>query len=586
MKSLKPFALVIVCIIASTTVYADMDLSGVVDVIRKTPANNDFVLPSDSRFERKWQNFTKAVKGNARHNIGDAFVLIDTTVMGACDEGVLIDRLGITVQHDFSDTNGFIPWNAFAERGTVSQEDVFGDELVLFANPKIAAHFEKSDFKIDKARSFFDRLLVTVRNRQNNATISSSTTQQLNQESSQVNIQDFVFNKRIEKFGGYYLGGKIKLPDHCKNYGIPGYENYFDDFVECLDGCNYKYDKESDSIIQNVMLPSQNDGCSVGRDTAITPRTRLVKGVRLFLTSKTKSLLMKRVKTELHEAIGLPLFLEEGQLKADKGRQLITFETTKDTYKGEEYFGSYVNVIDYGSIDAEKAYVQAQKDKQQNELQRWIDDLNSHPPFTSFCGIEFGTRLTGDLERTEDGRYLCGEVELDTPFRGCDTATVYASVKSRMIFRIEIETKDPPGVLGAWDFGHNVISDVGILDKKYNPNGNPLINLNTHLSKIKDYDWDKPKVAKERGRVERIVGSKYSLDSDYNLNGGYIRIESKKVGTGSFYHDVETHGNYALAVTKEREKEVGVLIATSYKYKKIADKEYEKESGNDGSRVL
>ena len=105
MKSCKAFTLsmTVACIIASTAVYADVDLSRVVDVIRKTPANNDFVLPSDSRFERKWQNFTRSSKGNVRHNIGDAFVLIDTTVMGACDEGVLIDRLGITVQHDFSD---------------------------------------------------------------------------------------------------------------------------------------------------------------------------------------------------------------------------------------------------------------------------------------------------------------------------------------------------------------------------------------------------------------------------------------------------------------------------------------------------
>ena len=298
---------------------------------------------------------------------------------------------------------------------------------------------------------------------------------------------------------------------------------------------------------------------------------------------------MKRVKTELREAIGLPLFLEEGQFKADKGRQLITFETTKDTYKGDEYFGAYVSVIDYGSIEAENAYVQAQEEKLQNELQRWIDDLNSRPPFTSFCGIEFGTRLTGDLERTEDGEYLYGYVELKTPIRGCDMAKVYASIKSRRIFRVEIETKDQPWHLGAYDLGHDVISDVGVLDKKYNPNGNPLINMNTYLSTIECYGFNRSKVTKERGRVERIVGGKYSLDSDYNLNGGYIRIVPKKVGTGSFYHDVEEIGpgrRYALAIPKEREKEVGVLIATSYKYEKIANQEYKKESGGDGSEVL
>lgn len=580
-------AMTAVCTVASTAVHADVDLSSVVEVIRQTPANNDFVLPSDSRFERKWQNFTKAATGNVRHNIGDAFVLIDTTVFGACDEGVLIDRLGITVQHDFSDDNGFISWTDFVQSGTVSQEN---DNLILCEKPKIAAHFVGSNFKVANARSFFDRLLAAIRNRQNNVYNSSPVVSPEPQgpATKDVNVQDVIFNKRIEKFGGYYLGGKIKLPDHCKNYGMPGFENAFDDYVKCLDGSQYRYYKDGNSIIQCTPLPTQNTS-GVIRYTGVTPYTRLVEQVQLEFFAIKKSDLIMRVKAELQEAIELPLYLEEGQFKADRGRQLITFQTENETYNGNECPGLVVRVVDYGSIEAEKSYVQAQKDKQQNELQRWIDDLNSRPPFTSFCGISFGTRLTGNLERTGDGEYLYGYVKLKTPFRGCDTAKVYAGIKSHRIFRVELETKDPPGILGAWDFGNDVISSAGVLDKKYNPKGNPLINLNTYLSTIECYGFDRSKVAKERGRVERIVGDKYPLDSDYNLNGGYVRIVPKKVGIGEYYHDVEEIGpgrRYAIAVPKERQEEVGVLIATSYKYEEIANHEFEKESRGDGSGVL
>ena len=578
MKSCKAFTLsmTVACIIASTAVYADVDLSRVVDVIRKTPANNDFVLPSDSRFERKWQNFTRSSKGNVRHNIGDAFVLIDTTVMGACDEGVLIDRLGITVQHDFSDDNGFIPWTAFAANGTVSQEDALGDELVLFKSPKIAAHFEKSDFKIDNARSFFDRLLIAIRNGQNNATISSSTARQQNQGSAQVNIQDVIFNKRIEKFGGFYLGGKIKLPLR------DDYDEQFNnsDWVD-HGGMSFRYDERSHSIVMFDRFPSRHDICGVWRYTSVTPKTRLVKSVQLSFSAKEKGVLMANVKDELREAIGLPLFMDEGQLKADKGRQLVTFQTQNDDRDGDVISCLHVRIIDYGSIDAENNYVQAQKEKQKNELQRWIDDLNSRPPFTSFCGIEFGTRLTGDLERTEDGQYLYGDVDLKTPFRGCDTAKVYASIKSHRIFRVEIETKDPPSVLSGGAYTDAYIYDENsVLAKRYKPNGNPLINLDSYLATFNGDKW------RETVRLRKLLwDSGYSCEG-YNLNGGKINIESREVGTGSFYNTVEEHGNYAFAVTKERQKEVGVLIATSYKYEKIANKEYEKESGGDGSEVL
>ena len=525
MKSLKPFVGVIVCIIASTTIYADVDLSGVAEVMRKTAANNDFVLPADSRFERKWQNFTKAASEDiknedVRHSIADAFVLIDNTVFGACDDGVLIDRLGITVQNDFSDTNGFISWTDFALNGIVSQDN---DKLVLLKSPNIVADFSKSNFTVADARTLFVQLLEAIRNRQSNATLSAPVTSTQIQESSRANIQNIVFNKRIDKFGGFYLGRKIKLPlsdDYDEQFGNSDWVDHGE--------VRFRYDKKWNSIIMKDNTPSMHDRCAVTRCTSVTPKIRLVKDVTLVFAAKDKDVLMANVKAELNEAIGFPLFMDEGRFQADKGRQLLTFQAQTDNRQGDALFISFVSLVDYGSIDAEKDYVQAQKVKLQNELQRWIDDFNSRPPFTSFCGIEFGTRLTGDLERTEDGKYLCGYVKLSKPFRGCNTAKVYASVESRQIFKVELVTKDSTSDLR------------GILDRRYKPNGNPLINLNSHCEKcFKDPSWDQryreglriENMCRNNDRLKHLDFSFSYRDYYYNLNGGHIEVTYRTVGT-------------------------------------------------------
>ncbi len=414
--------------------------------------------------------------------------------------------------------------------------------------------------------------------RRNEEKISTSATSQelQSQTSKEVDIKDAIFNKRIKKFGGFYFGEKVKLPDFLDDdYDTQiGNSNWVKD-----SGKEFRYNKELDTIVMFDKISSEYDGCPVDRYTCVTPKTRLVSIVELVFIDIDKGELMTRVKDEFRRTVGLSLFMDEGQLRADRGRQLIIFQSDNKNYQGIFFWGLRVRIVDLGSFDTEKAHVQALKDKQQNEVQQWIDDLNSRPPFTSFCGIAFGSRLTGDLERTENGEYLFGYVNLKTPFRGCNTAKVYASIKSRRIFRVEIQTKDSPGSLGAHDYGFDNIGDVGVLDKKYNPSGNPLINLNTYLSTIKnEYNWDRSKVAKERKRIEHIVGSRYHLGSDYNLNGGNVSIVSRKIGSGDFYNTVEDYGNYKT--------EIGVLVAISYKYQEIADQEYKQESGGDGSSVL
>ena len=64
---------------------------------------------------------------------------------------------------------------------------------------------------------------------------------------------------------------------------------------------------------------------------------------------------------------------------------------------------------------------------------------------------------------------------------------------------------------------------------------------------------------------EELRKKGYAERNGYHLNGGSVEVK---------------------ATMKERGNVVGVLIATSYKYEKIANKEYEKESGGDGSGVL
>lgn len=172
------------------------------------------------------------------------------------------------------------------------------------------------------------------------------------------------------------------------------------------------------------------------------------------------------------------------------------------------------------------------------------------PELKSFCGIFFGAVLEGDVERTPDGKYLTGYVTLKTPFRGVDTAQVYAGVRSRQIFRIVIETND-------------VRSDIKeILNKKYNPNNNPMI-----------------------------------LDSSNDtirLRDSFIQIKGKCVGTGEFYLAKETGNSYNIIcdgdpvwlVQKEKTHWIAVMDAQHMTYKSQADREYEDESGGDGSSVL
>ena len=176
--------------------------------------------------------------------------------------------------------------------------------------------------------------------------------------------------------------------------------------------------------------------------------------------------------------------------------------------------------------------------------------FNARPELESFCGITFGSVLKGDLQRTGDGRYLTGHVKLITPFRGVKYACVYAGVKSRKIFSIVLETNDNWGTIAE------------ILDRKYNPSKNELI-------------------------------SKCS-GGPYRLKNSVVSISTKEIGTGeTYYQKTAANGTNAIwegepvwLVEKEKTRSIAVMNALHETFKKLADREYDDESGGDGSSVL
>ena len=137
----------------------------------------------------------------------------------------------------------------------------------------------------------------------------------------------------------------------------------------------------------------------------------------------------------------------------------------------------------------------------------------------SFCGIPMGSTVSGEMQRTKDGKYLTCLIRLETPFRGVDVARVFASVKSRRIFRVKL---------------------IGIDDRL------EVVSV----------------VSKRYGFKPKLVSEYTGLFSWNFINGDIIEI-----GT-----DCETERT-ALQYTRH------IIL-------KLADQEFQEESGGDGSAVL
>ena len=203
--------------------------------------------------------------------------------------------------------------------------------------------------------------------------------------------------------------------------------------------------------------------------------------------------------------------------------------------------------------------LQEASDDGEEELDVSIDDAETAGQLSSldsFCGIKFGTKLGGGLERSKFVNYFTAVVELDKPFRGAHMAKVYAGVKTRRIFKVEVcplYSSFTPG---------SEIADL--LERKYG-----------------------------KGSCKEIFGEKRVAFDD----GSSIVVSWEKIGTGEFTTttkevvtgyfpasgEVESH---LETQTQEKWRYGECIKATNGKYKDIADNEYKEESTDDAVKAL
>lgn len=155
----------------------------------------------------------------------------------------------------------------------------------------------------------------------------------------------------------------------------------------------------------------------------------------------------------------------------------------------------------------------------------------------SFCGIDFGSVVNGEMYRTDGGQYLTCVVRLKTPFRGHEAARVYASVKSRRIFRIDME-----GFCFDSLEGGNLIA---VVSKRYG--FEPVSHTNPFQRITDSYEW--------------------------RFSNALIR----------FYFDYSNKRGDELWNSFNKS---GILSAISHSWEHFANDEFQKESGGDGSSVL
>ena len=155
---------------------------------------------------------------------------------------------------------------------------------------------------------------------------------------------------------------------------------------------------------------------------------------------------MRGIKAFFKEAVGKEVFLWNGTLYAENGNQQIVFGTKRVPYHSKAiYYRSEVALIDKQLCKTAKEELKQRltHDIQilQKRKQAEDDYIASKPAIDSFLGVEFGVVLNGG-ELSSDGKSVVANIELPKPFRGVQTATVYASVSSRKVFKIELFAND------------------------------------------------------------------------------------------------------------------------------------------------
>ena len=160
----------------------------------------------------------------------------------------------------------------------------------------------------------------------------------------------------------------------------------------------------------------------------------------------------------------------------------------------------------------------------------------------AFCGIKFGDELPktpvfGD-QRTKDGKSLMRTVKLQKPFQGMDHATVFASIKTRKICCVQLEwTKE------------------GLNDDEV-PEGKSIVNA------VRNRYLDAEKIVHDMPD-----GFMNLYSEEYKVAGGKVSIEW-------------VQRDFMYPPTRLQ------LTARNDEFMRLAEEEYNQESGGDGSSVL
>ena len=119
----------------------------------------DIVFPEQSEFQKKWAALAKGIAekmGNGP-NRQDALALIDCTVFGGCEHGVLIGKSGIYVVNEDSESGGWLDWESFIEKAEIARES--RDELMICPQPRLGVDISGCGLTVAQAHKLFGRVL-------------------------------------------------------------------------------------------------------------------------------------------------------------------------------------------------------------------------------------------------------------------------------------------------------------------------------------------------------------------------------------------------------------------------------------------
>lgn len=263
------------------------------------------------------------------------------------------------------------------------------------------------------------------------------------------------------------------------------------------------------------------------------------------ITEKTHSKIYSKLKENLMSGVGDSADAAQvffGFTNTDGGfSQIITTSVSCDRESGGGVVAMAAEDIAFENAPTRKTQINGQSGKMtsnnpqlsraqallaKDKAKKQAAEKSRQKGLDSFCGIDFGARFTGDMQRTRDGRYLTAFVRLNAPFKGKEIVKIYASVTTRRIFSVEFPEAD--------DFSQ----------------------------------WDLVPTVNKRYGFEPEIWKDFAGRRHYSWN---------------FSNAIICFVQYGTTI---QSKFPGEFSATHNGWKKIADDEFEKESGGDGSSVL